>query len=206
MIGDLLLGNNNIKNVNSLTADSYVSSQNAYFQNVRSQSIYNSGDIYTDSLNAATVFAGVVNTNVVNADNPNKDTIFGTNDRDTANGDLYSGNLTANQNITAKESVQGSVFYPSSEVSQDAPCALIGAIAKNVDGKIFSCQKPGLWKGNGGGLEPGRIIMRGCYGGYKGGAYVCYPTCPAGTTMISRITGWSAYDTYLGLALCDTQG
>lgn len=99
MTGDLLLGNNNIKNVNGITADNYMVSQNAYFQNVRTQSIYNSGDIYTNSLNASAVYAGVVNTNVINADNPNKDTVFGTNDKNTANGNLYAGNMTAKSTV-----------------------------------------------------------------------------------------------------------
>jgi len=147
MTGDLLLGNNNIKNVNSLTADNYVASQSAYFQTLRTQAIYNAGDIYTDSLNAATVYAGVVNTNVINSDNPNKDTVFGSNDKNTASGNIYSGNLTA------LEKIVGNTLLASRVVNADSSCAgfASGSIAKDVQGKILSCQS-GIWaKGLGSG-------------------------------------------------------
>ena len=160
MTGDLLLGNNNIRNVNSLTADNYVASQSAYFQTLRTQAIYNSGDIYTDSLNAASVYAGVVNTNVVNADNPNKDTIFGTNDRNTASGNLYIGNMTANQSVrSGKDIISGQFIQIQGTVIENTACGNTidisgnsipvpnGTLARNSQGLTLSCQG-GIWKGS----------------------------------------------------------
>lgn len=168
MTGDLLLGNNSIKNVNSITVDNYVASQSAYFQTLRTQAIYNSGDIYTDSLNSNAVYAGVVNTNVINSDSPNKDVVFGTNSATTANGNLYAGNISANVDLYAKRDIRADRYLGvNAVVAANASCAGLpnGTMAKDSSGKIFSCQS-GLWKSAALGMSD---IY--CPSGYIGGNY-----------------------------------
>lgn len=67
MTGDLKLGNNNIKDINSITFDNYIAGQNAFFQNLRTQSIYNAGDIYTETINASKGQFGQLRTNNINS-------------------------------------------------------------------------------------------------------------------------------------------
>ncbi|WP_417276024.1 type II secretion system protein [Castellaniella sp.] len=205
MTGDLLLGNNNIKNVNSLTADNYVASQNAYFQTLRTQAIYNAGDIYTDSLNAVTVFAGAVNTNVVNATNPNKDTIFGSADKNTANGNLYSGNLTANQNVTASGTVKGGVFQTS-----DGRTTIVNGnistaddnwalVARNGAGQDNAQQQNGI-----GSLYVNDIYLRsvGKWASQNNGGSVV----AGGTCLTYRSSSWDQKNMGYGGAYCNGAG
>ncbi|WP_345798187.1 hypothetical protein [Castellaniella sp. MT123] len=195
MTGDLLLGNNNIKNVNSLTVDTYVASQSAYFQNMRTQTIYNSGDLYTDSMNSEIIYSGSVNTNEMNSAPglTNRDIVVGADfvNKATAPGSIYAKAISANTQIDAQ------TLLPNKVVSKNAACGAgvtNGTIAKDADGKILSCQS-GIWKQ----MTLDMSGLEGLCGQNRSGAIYWYAN---GSTwnVFSHYTGgcsgWNYYNQY----------
>lgn len=189
---DLLLGNNNITEINNLVANSgtissfsagqisatSVNSQNGSITTLHVQDIgvngtLNANNAVIQSLNAGA--GSFTNLNAGNSSITNLSTVNTTVSNVLTAGFLaIAGDSQFNGNATFNNGIINNLV-----VAQDTGCAPNGAVARDGTGKPLSCQS-GVWRANGG-VNTQVVSCAGAVGQIES---TCNAYCPAGTKVV----------------------
>ncbi|NVL48663.1 shufflon system plasmid conjugative transfer pilus tip adhesin PilV [Pseudomonas syringae pv. actinidiae] len=214
---DLLMGGNNISEINALTANS------ARITSLNTDQAVVNGTLTAANGTITTLIAGTGNITTVNANqavlnemSANSGSITNLNTSTTRANEIYanSGSITnlGTANLSASQaaifngilavggesqfngkSTFNSDVVLNKVVAENTGCAPNGAIARNAAGMTLSCQS-GVWKG--GGMNLGTEVYTGMTGyDVKDGGTTTYDTnCPAGKVMTGlRNVTWGDY-------------